>query len=298
MLCVCEAALAPTAGGTGGQPPPAASLVAVVLVAPATVAGATAARVCSARRASGRSVLVPAAASGILLVIAVLDLLPDAWDEARQAGLPPWAVPFTALASFAVTGAVTPLGCPCTRGRAGGIGAASGLAVHRFVEGAALALTSSPAVVTALLVHAAGEGPALTALLGTRPGRRVAPWIAPACLSPVAGVFVAGAAPVPDGLLPFLLAVVAGAPRAGGVGGARPRPHAAATAARPPARRHGPGHGGDDARGRRHRAGPAGRRRPLKARPAPPGGPGGPATATRHGRLHQRGRGPLVVPSL
>ncbi|MFF7976995.1 hypothetical protein [Streptomyces sp. NPDC007905] len=205
MLCVSEAVGAHTASGTGWQLPPTESLVAVVLVALATVAGAW-----STRRASGRSVLVPAAASGILLAIAVLDLLPDAWDEAREAGLPQWAVPFTALASFAVTGAVTRLGCPCTRGRAGGIGAASGLAVHRFVEGAALALTSSIAVVAALLVHAAGEGLALAALLGTQPGRRVAPWIALACLSPVAGVFVAGAAPVPDSLLPLLLAVVAG----------------------------------------------------------------------------------------
>ncbi|MEU4039909.1 hypothetical protein [Streptomyces collinus] len=200
-----EAVGAHPAGETGGQLPPAASLVAAALVALATVAGAWA-----ARRAPGRSALVPAAASGILLVIAVLDLLPDAWDEAEEAGLPQGTVPFTALAAFALTGTVTRIGCPCARQRAGGIGAASGLAVHRFVEGAALALTTSVAVMAALLVHAAGEGLALAALLGPRPGRRMAPWIALACLSPLAGVLVTSAVPLPDGLLPWLLAVVAG----------------------------------------------------------------------------------------
>ncbi|MFC9281163.1 hypothetical protein [Streptomyces collinus] len=194
-----------TAGQPGGLLPPAESLTAVALVALATVAGAWA-----ARRAPGRSPLLPAVASGILLVIAVLDLLPDAWDEAQEAGLPQWAVPFTTLASFALMGAVTRTGCPCTREQAGGIGAATGLAVHRFVEGAALALTTSLAVMAALLVHAAGEGLALAALLGAQPGRRVAPWIALACLSPLAGVFVTSAVPLPDGLLPWLLATVAG----------------------------------------------------------------------------------------
>lgn len=50
-------------------------------MAPTTVAGAWA-----ARRPPGPIVLVPAAASGILLVVAVLDLLPDAWEEAVLAG--------------------------------------------------------------------------------------------------------------------------------------------------------------------------------------------------------------------
>ncbi|MFD9097678.1 hypothetical protein [Streptomyces collinus] len=177
----------------------------MTLVALATLAGAWA-----ARRAPGRSPLLPAAAAGILLVIAAVDLLPDAWDEAQEAGLPPWAVPFTALAAYSLMGALTRTGCPCTQERAGGIGAAAGLAVHRFVEGAALALTTSLAVMVALLVHAAGEGLALAALLGTQPARRVAPWIALACLSPLAGVFATRAVPLPDGLLPLLLAAVAG----------------------------------------------------------------------------------------
>ncbi|MFE5683222.1 hypothetical protein [Streptomyces sp. NPDC056512] len=205
MLSVLCAAGAHTDDGAGWQLPPAETLVAVVLVAVATVVGAW-----LARRGSGRSTLLLAAASGILLITAVLDLLPDAWDEARQAGVPLWAVPVTALASYAVMAALVRLGCPCEPGRAGGIGAASGLALHRFLEGATLALTASVAVVVALLVHAASEGLALAALLGVQPRRRIAPWIGLACLSPVAGAFVTSALPIPDSIMPLLLAFVGG----------------------------------------------------------------------------------------
>jgi zinc transporter ZupT len=163
-----------------------------------------------ARRGSGRPALLLAAASGTLLIIAVLDLLPDAWDKAHEAGVPPWAVPVTALASYGLMGAVVHIGCPCEPGRAGGIGATSGLALHRFLEGATLALTASAAVVAALLVHAAGEGLALAALLGAQPGRRVAPWLGLACLSPVAGAFMTSALPITDGTMPLLLAFVGG----------------------------------------------------------------------------------------
>ncbi|MFE2581105.1 hypothetical protein [Streptomyces sp. NPDC059378] len=199
------AAGAHTDDTTGWQLPSTETLAAVVLVAVATVVGAW-----LARRGSGRSVLLLAAASGILLSIAVLDLLPDAWDEAHEAGVPLWAVPLTALASYGVMGAVVRIGCPCRPGRAGGVGAASGLALHRFLEGATLALTASVAVVAALLVHAASEGLALAALLGAPPRRRVAPWIGLACLGLIAGAFVASAVPIPDGIMPLLLASVGG----------------------------------------------------------------------------------------
>ncbi|MGW2746559.1 hypothetical protein [Streptomyces sp. NPDC001450] len=205
LLSVLCAAGAQTDEGTGWQLPSTETLVAVVLVAVATTAGAW-----LARRGSGRSDLLLAAASGILLIIAVLDLLPDAWDEAKEVGVPQWAVPLAALASYGVTGAVARIGCPCERGRSGGIGSASGLALHRFLEGATLALTPSVAVMAALLVHSAGEGLALAALLGVHPKRRVAPWIGLACLSPVAGAFVTSALPVPDGLMPLLLALIGG----------------------------------------------------------------------------------------
>ncbi|MGW5147842.1 hypothetical protein [Rhodococcus koreensis] len=199
-------ALSAHGGDPAGLPQPSTeTVVAVILVAAATVAGAW-----LARRGSERSALLLASASGILLIIAVLDLLPDAWGEAQEAGIPVWAVPVTALVSFGVTGVVVRVGCPCEPGRGGGIGAACGLAVHRFLEGATLALTGSVFVVVALLVHAAGEGVALGTLLGAPPRRRAAPWIALACLSPIAGAFVASAVPIPDGLMPVLLAFVAG----------------------------------------------------------------------------------------
>ena len=205
MLSVLYAAGAHTDDGTGWHLPSTETLVAVVLVAVATVVGAW-----LARRGSGRSALLLAAASGILLITAVIDLLPDAWEEAHEAGVPLWAVPVTALASYGAMGAVVRIGCPCEPGRAGGIGAASGLALHRFLEGATLALTASVAVMAALLVHAASEGLVLAALLGVQPRRRVAPWIGLACLSPVAGAFVTSALPIPDGIMPLLLAFVGG----------------------------------------------------------------------------------------
>ncbi|MGW1892408.1 hypothetical protein ACWCP6_19500 [Streptomyces sp. NPDC002004] len=205
MHSVLCAAGAHTDHGTGWQWPDAETMVGVILVAVATVVGAW-----LARRGTNRSALLLAAASGILLIIALLDLLPDAWDEAQEAGLPLWAVPVTTLASYGVMGAVVRIGCPCEPGRAGGIGAASGLALHRFLEGATLALTASVAVVAALLVHAASEGLALAALLGVQPKRRVAPWIGLACLSPAAGAFVTSALPIPDAVMPLLLAFVGG----------------------------------------------------------------------------------------
>ncbi|GAA0425734.1 hypothetical protein Acor_54300 [Acrocarpospora corrugata] len=65
-------------------------------------------------------------------------------------------------------------------------------------------------MVSALFVHAGSEGLALAALLGARPRRYVAPWIGLACLSPVAGALITSALPVPAGLMPLLLAFVAG----------------------------------------------------------------------------------------
>ncbi|MCC5481088.1 hypothetical protein [Streptomyces barringtoniae] len=90
----------------GWQLPATETLVAVILVAVATVVGAW-----LARRGSGRSAMLLAAASGILLIIAVLDLLPDAWEGAHGAGVPLWAVPVTALASYAAVGVVVRIGC-------------------------------------------------------------------------------------------------------------------------------------------------------------------------------------------
>ena len=53
-----------------------------------------------------------------------------------------------------------------TQEQATGAGTAAALTVHRFLEGAAIALASSAVVALALAVHAFGEGLATGALLG------------------------------------------------------------------------------------------------------------------------------------
>ncbi|CAM5732815.1 hypothetical protein SHIRM173S_04069 [Streptomyces hirsutus] len=205
MLSVLYAAGAHTDDGTGWQLPFTATLVAVVLVTVATVVGAW-----LARRGFGRPALLLAAASGILLIIAVLDLLPDAWNEAHEAGVPHWTVLLTALASYGVMGAVVRMGCPCEPGRAGGIGVASGLCSAPLPGG------GDPGADR--LGRRGGGAPGARGRRGPGAGRsagrnRDGAWlheIGLACLSPVAGAFVTSALPIPDGLMPLLLAFVGG----------------------------------------------------------------------------------------
>jgi ZIP family zinc transporter len=178
-----------------------------VLMAVATVLGAW-----LARRGPGRHEVWLGAAGGALLVIAGLHLLPDAWSAARAARI--WAptVPAAALASFVLAGLVARKGCACGSGghHADGAGAAAALAVHRFLEGSALALAASVIVAAALAVHALADGLAVGALLDCQPRRRVAGWLAVMCLSPAAGAVAASAYPVPAAAGPVLLALAAG----------------------------------------------------------------------------------------
>src|SRR5262249_2036855 len=74
---------------------------------------------------------------------------------------------------------------------------AAALAVHRFLEGAAVALAGSAAVALALAAHAFGEGLATGTLLGGRPRPQVAGWLALMCLSPVIGAAPTDTLPVP-----------------------------------------------------------------------------------------------------
>jgi zinc transporter ZupT len=177
------------------------------LVAAATLAGAWLAR----RRPAQRQIWF-AAAAGALLIIAGLHLLPDAWAGARTAGIWPVLVPVAAVAAFAAAGLAARAGCGCQehREQASGAGAAAALTVHRFLEGAAIALAGSAVVALALAAHAFGEGLATGALLGGQPRRRVAGWLALMCLSPVVGAAAASAFPVPAAAEPLLLAVAAG----------------------------------------------------------------------------------------
>jgi ZIP family zinc transporter len=177
------------------------------LVAAATITGAWLAR----RRPAQREIWF-AAAAGALLIIAGLHLLPDAWAEAGEARIWPGLVPMAAIAGFTAAGLATRAGCSCHehREQASGVGTAAALTVHRFLEGAAIALAGSAVVALALAAHAFGEGLATGALLGGQARRRVAGWLALMCVSPVIGAAAAGAFPVPAAAEPLLLAVAAG----------------------------------------------------------------------------------------
>jgi ZIP family zinc transporter len=181
-------------------------LAGAVLVAAATVAGAWLA----CRRPAQREIWF-AAAAGALLIIAGLHLLPDAWAGARTARIWPPLVPMTAVGAFTAAGLAARAGCGCQEHKEHAIGAgtAAALAIHRFLEGSAIALAGSAAVALALAVHAFGEGLATGALLGAQP-RRAAGWLAAMCLSPVIGAAVAGAFSAPAAAGPVLLALAAG----------------------------------------------------------------------------------------
>lgn len=177
------------------------------VMAIATVGGAW-----LARRRPGQRQIWFAAAAGALLIIAGLHLLPDAWAGARSARIWPPLVPLVSIAAFTGAGLAARAGCGCRdhKEQALGSAAAATLAVHRFLEGATIALAGSVTVALALAAHAFGEGMATGALLGGLPGRRLAGWLALMCLSPVVGAAAADALTVPEATEPVLLALAAG----------------------------------------------------------------------------------------
>jgi zinc transporter ZupT len=210
-----------------GRSPGTGAWYAVVLVSISTLAGAW-----LARRDSGRAVVWLSIASAMMVVMALTDLLPDAWQDAVQDGVPLWALGLSVVTGFLVITYFTRKGCACPSesgaqparhapGRHrrikeavnaamfGGMGTAAALTTHRAIEGATLALTGSLVVIAALMVHSASEGLALAALLGIAK-QRLAPWLVVACLSPAAGVLVATFAPLPDHIISLLLGTVAG----------------------------------------------------------------------------------------
>jgi zinc transporter ZupT len=184
-----------------------ATLAGAGLVAAATVAGAW-----LARGRSGQRHIWFAAAAGALAIIAGLHLLPDAWAGAQEAGTWPPLVPMAAAAAFVAAGLAARVGCGCREHRelVAGTGMAVALAIHRFLEGAAIALTGSAAVALGLAAHAFGEGLATGALLSGQPRRRVTGCLALMCVSPVFGAVVADAFPVPEVAEPVLVAAASG----------------------------------------------------------------------------------------
>ncbi len=139
-----------------------------------------------------------------------MHLLPDAWAGASAARIWPGLVPIAAAGAFTAAGLAARAGCRCQEHteRASGAGTAAALAVHRFLEGSAIAL-AGPAVAVALAVHALGEGMATGALLGAQP-RRLAGALAAMSVSPLIGAGAAGAFGVPAAAEPVLLALAAG----------------------------------------------------------------------------------------
>ncbi|SDH10049.1 hypothetical protein [Nonomuraea jiangxiensis] len=201
--------------------------LAVVLVALCTLGGAW-----LARRAVERLTVWLMVASAVLLVIAVTDLLPAAWQGAAAHGVPQWlvgtcaALGFLVIAYFTRGGGAHGHDLPAGAGRHapglhrrageaagaalfGGVGTAVALVVHRMLDGATLALAASVVVVVALAVHSASEGLAVAALLGMA-RRRLWPWLAISCVSPALGVVVATVRPIPGHVAPILLGTVAG----------------------------------------------------------------------------------------
>jgi len=82
--------------------------------------------------------------------------------------------------------------------------------VHRVLEGAALALTSSVMVAAALIVHALAEGLAAGTLLGHASRRGRVLWLTAMCASPIVGAAITEIWPFPARVEPVLLAVAAG----------------------------------------------------------------------------------------
>ncbi|WP_214108314.1 hypothetical protein [Acrocarpospora catenulata] len=204
--------------------------LAVVLISLSTLAGAW-----LARRKSRQVTALLSVASALMLVTALIDMLPDAWQEASETGVPLWALGLAIAFGFLVITYFTRKGCGHGHGHEdgapaagrhrpglhrrvkevvsatvfGGVGTAAALSVHRAVEGATLALTASAVVVIALMVHSTSEGLALTALLDMAK-QRVTPWLTVSCVSPAVGVLIATVRPIPPQVEPILIGVVAG----------------------------------------------------------------------------------------
>ncbi|MEO3856564.1 hypothetical protein [Acrocarpospora sp. B8E8] len=207
------------AGSSGG-----AAWVAVALVSLSTLGGAW-----MARRHARRVTVWLAIASALMLVTALIDLLPDAWRESVEKGVPLWAMGVSISVGFVVVTYFTrkehaQVSGPGARhapglhrrvrewaGAAlfGGLGTAAALTVHRAIEGATLALSASAVVVIALVVHSASEGLAMVALLDMA-GQPLAPLLAVACVSPVVGMVIGTVSPLPGQVVPILLGVATG----------------------------------------------------------------------------------------
>lgn len=180
--------------------------IGVGLIAAATIAGAVLGRWSS--RYAGASL---AAVGGVLLAVVLGDLVPDIAHDVGGSGPAPWIAMGIGVVSFAATGVVVRRGCACGSPASGGVTAAAAIGVHRALEGSALAVTASIAIVAALVLHAGSEGFALASLLRSQERRRAVIWLLVACASPALGALALGAMRLPDQATPLVTAAVAGA---------------------------------------------------------------------------------------
>lgn len=215
-------ALARERAGAGGM------WIAVAVVCASPLAGAW-----LARRDSRRVAVWLAIVSAMMLAVALTEMLPEAWHEGAEAGVPLWGIGFAVAFGFVVIAYLTrkagdgdsesrprraALHAPGRHRRLaevasaavfGGMGTAAALSMHRAIEGATLAFNTSLIVVIALMVYSVSDGLALAALLDIAK-QRLAPWLVVACVSPAIGVVVTSAVPLPGAVVPILLGIVAG----------------------------------------------------------------------------------------
>ncbi|GAA3216962.1 hypothetical protein [Actinocorallia longicatena] len=189
----------------------------------AVICAATAAGMLLAHRDRRRPLWL-AIASALILTTALTEVLPDAWDEAVADRVPGAEIVAATVLGFAVITYLTRHDhgsrhrgehapgrhrAPAAELAFGGAGTALAMASHRTFESTAVATTATTLVMLTLLLHSAGEGVTLGALLRTA-RRRPLPWLLLSCAAPVAGAAIALALPPPEPLVPLLLALAAG----------------------------------------------------------------------------------------
>jgi ZIP family zinc transporter len=175
------------------------------LIATATLLGAAVARSPLARAAR---VLVVVA--GVLLVVVTVDLVPDIVRDLPGSGMPWWGPVLAAASAAAVAGGTMRRGCACRPASPRGPWTAVAIGIHRALEGATLAVSGSLVLIAALVLHAAGEGFALSALLRGVRRRTAALWLLVGCVSPAVGATALGSGRIPDSVRPVVTAAVAG----------------------------------------------------------------------------------------
>ncbi|ALV39209.1 hypothetical protein [Streptomyces sp. CdTB01] len=224
MSLVYPSLLAEAAPTSFGHGTPAVLSIAVM-------AGSTAVGALLARRSTRQAALILVISSGMLLMTSLVDLLPEAWEDGGEAGLPVWQVPAIAIGGYAVMHIVTRNGCGCDSDLAktagahapglhrqikqaagalsAGLGTAAALTTHRLFEGTALGLAFSMPLLFTLAMGSTSDGLALAAML-KETGQRLGPWLTVACASPAVGMLITSIAPLPAAALPVALALVAG----------------------------------------------------------------------------------------